>query len=100
MMDSSLVMPLTQKKSVGSLSNWFISRKLFPNSLSRHFCGYKARHFTILQAPDRDPALTTGIPTSFLKYLTENISLLLVRSLVKSSLKDRFTGTRKISIYE
>ena len=97
-MDSSLVTPFTQKKTVGALSNWFISRKLFPNSLSRHFCGYKARHFTILQPPDHDPVFTTGVPTSFLKYLTENISLLLVRSLVKSTLKDRFTGTKKISI--
>ena len=91
-MDTSV--DTTQKKSMRTLSSWFISRKLFPNSLSRHFCGYKARHFTLLHAFAHDPVLTRGVPVSFLKYLTENISLLLVRSPVKSSLKDRFTGAR------
>ena len=96
----------TQKKTIGTLSDWLISRKLFPNSLSRHFCGYKARHFTILSAPSHeaaaqhDPALKAGVPAYIMKYLTENISLLLVRSPAKSTLKGRFTGKRYIHITE
>ena len=105
MMDASKGTLIAERKSIGTLSSWLISRKLFPNSVSRHFCGYKARHFTILSAPTQetvaqDPAITAGVPTSLLKHITASISLLLVRSPKNSTLKDRFTGTRRIQNIE